>query len=258
MDSQSPSAAELNPGVWLENLPIRSYDVDFHKRATAEALCRSFLEAAWNHAEQLGFGYLALAGQNKLWVLSRLLVQIDLYPHWGDNLQLRTWPRGTSGVFALRDFEICSTAGQRMAVGSSSWLVLDATTHRPQRIDKLFLPAATPETRSGLGRDPKKLPDSVMTEAAFTAAVQYTDIDVNRHVNSARYVGWLLNAYPAEFLENHELRTLEINYVGEARWTDILSVQSRQRSELEFVHCITKGDQLEVCRAEFLWAPEAG
>src|SRR5258708_26681262 len=93
-------------GVWRESFEVHSYDVDFRKRTTVEAICRAFLEAAWNHAGQLGIGYTELASQNRLWVLARLLIQVHRYPCWGEGLELTTWPRGTSSVFALRDFEL--------------------------------------------------------------------------------------------------------------------------------------------------------
>jgi acyl-ACP thioesterase len=94
--------AEL--GIWRERLQIHSYDVDFHKRATVEAISRTFLEAAWNHAEQLGFGYARLATQNQLWVLARLAIQVDLYPQWGQTIEVITWPRGTSSVPSSNEF----------------------------------------------------------------------------------------------------------------------------------------------------------
>jgi acyl-ACP thioesterase len=239
--------------IWRESLRIHSYDVDFAKRATPVALCRAFLEAAWNHAEKLGFGYAELASQNKLWVLARLLVQIDVYPLWGEIVELTTWPRGISGAFALRDFEICATGGRRLAAGASSWLVLDCETHRPQRIDKLILRIPSPRNDSVVGRDPKKLGSIENGGVAFATAVLYSDIDVNRHVNSARYIGWLLDAYSWEFHQCHTLKTLELNYVGESQWNDSLTVLSGQRAQMEFAHSIVKSDQTEVCRAELLW-----
>jgi hypothetical protein len=42
-------------GVWTENVRIHSHDVDFNQRATLEAICHDFLEAAWEHAEVLGW-----------------------------------------------------------------------------------------------------------------------------------------------------------------------------------------------------------
>ncbi len=254
--SPPPPSPGPRPGTWREALQVHSYDVDFHRCATVEAVCRWFLEAAWNHAERLGFGYAALAAKNKLWVLSRLLMEFDSFPRWGQTAELTTWPRGINGVFALRDFELHAPDGTRLAAGASSWLVLDAASHRPQRIDKLLLPPATSETRAAVGRDPAKLADTAPTEIAYTAAVRYSDIDVNRHVNSARYLGWLLDGYPADFLQRHRIQSLEVNYTGEGHWTDTLTVLTRQLGPLHFAHSVTRSEPSEVCRAELHWSAQ--
>jgi medium-chain acyl-[acyl-carrier-protein] hydrolase len=239
-----------------EHVQIRSYDVDFRGRATAEAICRIFLDAAWSHAELLGVGYEELAQQGKFWVLARLLVEIYLYPQWGETVELTTWPRGINGAFALRDFEICNEQGKRLVAGTSYWLVLDATTHRPQRIDKLLLKIEAQETRMAIAREPKKLSHLEKGVNAFSRTVGYSDIDVNRHVNSARYIGWLIDSYPADFHQRHSLRALEVNYIGESRWTDCLAIVSSERSPREFSHAIVKPDQTEVCRAELSWSAQ--
>jgi acyl-ACP thioesterase len=229
--------------------------VDFAKRASPEAICRWFLEAAWNHAEQLGIGYRHLADYNYLWVLSRLVVRFEGHAAWGETVELRTWPRGVSGVFALRDFECYDRTGHRMVAGSSSWLVLDATNHRPQRLDKLPLEMPAQVTRVAVGREAQKLPEFKTENRApvLTMRARYSDIDVNSHVNSARYVGWLLDAYPAEFHRTHALQSIELNYVGETRWDDSVSVLSEEKSLLRFNHSITNFNEVEVCRAELVW-----
>jgi acyl-ACP thioesterase len=249
--------ASTESGVWRESLEIHSYDVDFRKRATAEAICRSFLEAAWNHAEQLGIGYVELAKQNQLWVLARLLVQVARYPEWGEQVTLTTWPRGTSGVFALRDFELLDAEGRRLAAGASSWLVLDAATHRPQRIDRFLLHIANQVTRMSMKREPAKLQPPETSAVTLTTTVRYSDIDINQHVNSARYVGWLLDSYSPDFHRTHSLRTLEVNYVGETLWAETVSVYSHERSPLEFSHLIVRLDGSELCRADLEWTIES-
>jgi acyl-ACP thioesterase len=251
-DSQS-AASESGTGIWRNRLQIHSYDVDFRKLATPEALCRIFLEAAWNHAERLGFGYSTLAAQKQLWVLSRLLVQIDVYPGWGDTVELKTWPRGVNGAFAMRDFEIGTLDGQLLAAGVSGWLVLDAAAHRPQRVDKLLFRIPSLETPPALPREPKRLVKPENGTTKLNTKVCYSDIDVNGHVNSARYIGWLLDSYPAVFHERHLLHSLELNYVGESHWADTLSVWSAERGPMEFAHSIVKSDLTEVCRAELGW-----
>jgi acyl-ACP thioesterase len=244
-------------GTWQEQVRVHAYDVDFRKRATPEAICRWFLEAAWNHAEQLGVGFAELAKESKFWVLSRLFIEIELYPTWGQALRLSTWPTGTSGVFALRHFQLDASTGGRLAAGSSSWLVLSATSHRPQRLDKLLVQIPSQQNRPTATRDPVKLPLTEPAAAQFKATVGYSDIDVNRHVNSAKYVSWCLDSYPAEFHERHSLRSFELNYLGETKWQDQVSVLSCQPAPLRFAHSILNGKQDEVCRAELTWSTTA-
>jgi acyl-ACP thioesterase len=252
--NQQPGETEPGMAQWGETLRVHSYDVDFRKRATAEAVCRAFLEAAWNHAEHLGFGYQALAKANKLWVLARLFITLDRSPQWGETVQLVTWPRGVSGLFALRDFELYDAGKQRLAAGASSWLVLDAANHRPQRFDRLALPLPTGVSRAAVEREPRKLPPLNAGKATSNAQIRYSDIDVNQHVNSARYIAWLLDSYTKEFHETHELRTIELNYLSETRWNDTISVITQQQAPLQFSHSIVRADGAETCRAELLWA----
>lgn len=250
---ETQSSGVPAPGTWQEPVLVHAYDVDFRKCATAESICRWFLEAAWNHAEQLGIGFDAVAQHHQFWVLARLRVEVDQYPFWGQLAQLTTWPRGVSGVLALRDFELCDTKGRRLAAGTSSWLVLDVKTHRAQRLDKLARQIPSEITRQALGRDPAKILPFKQGTAQLSTAVRYSDIDVNQHVNSARYVGWCLDTYSPEFHHRHLLRRLEVNYVGETRWEDQVSVFSGEPHPLHFVHSIRNSKDQEVCRAEFVW-----
>jgi len=252
---ESPSTGSAPaPGTWQEQVLAHAYDVDFRKRASPESICRWFLEAAWNHAEQLGIGFAALAQHNQFWVLARLMVEIDQYPLWGQRAQLTTWPRGISGVLALRDFELCDAGGGRLAAGSSSWLVLDGKTHRAQRLDKLAKQIPAEITCRALKRDPAKILPSDPGKAQLSKEVLYSDIDVNDHVNSARYIGWCLDTYSREFHQRHSLHRLEVNYVGETKWPDQVSVFSTEPRPLHFAHSIRNCKSEEVCRAELVWA----
>ena len=156
-----------------EEITIHSYDVDFSRDVTLEALCRCFLEAAWNHAEALGVGFAHLAAQNQLWVLARLLIKIERYAQWGESLVLNTWPREAKGIVALREFELFDRMGTQLAAGSSAWVVLDGTTKRPQRIDNLLRGIQTGPDRCAAGQEPSKLPPCVGPKTS-ERTVQYS------------------------------------------------------------------------------------
>jgi medium-chain acyl-[acyl-carrier-protein] hydrolase len=247
------NAASATAPVWTEQVKICSYDVDFTRRATSESLCRYFLEAAWNHAEALGLGFGHLGRQGKFWVLSRLLLEARQYPRWGSAATLRTWPRAATPLFAMRDFEVVDGGGARLAAGSSAWLVLDATSKRPQRLNKLFPDLLGRDGPAALGRDPEKLAEGASGEETFSVAVRYTDIDVNQHVNSSRYLGWMLDAYPFGFQREHRVRVLEVNYLGEALEGEVVSVRTRPAGGGTYCHSLTKAGGAEVCRARLVW-----
>ncbi|HEY5913672.1 MAG TPA: acyl-ACP thioesterase domain-containing protein [Verrucomicrobiae bacterium] len=240
------------PLIWSEPLIIHSYDVDFSRQATLEALCRHFLEAAWNHAEALGFGFSQLARDSKVWVLSRLLLQMRRYPRWGDRIGLNTWPRGTQSLFALREFELLDAAGQRIGGATSAWLILDVNSRRPQRVEKYLTPI-TPVSSTATDREPEKLPPC-SGNCASSWPVRYTDVDLNGHANSARYIGWLMDSYPADWHQRYAPSLVELNYLGESHQGDTLSLRTGQSGPCEFLHSIVKSDQQEACRARVDWA----
>jgi len=246
--------ANQEDGIRREEIRIHSYDVDFARQVTLEALCRLFLEAAWNHAESLGVGIEHLAAHHQLWVLARLLIKVDRYARWGESLVLNTWPRGAKGVVALREFELLDRDGNQFVTGSSAWAVLDGATKKPQRIDKMLRGIRTGPDRSATGHEPSRL-SSCLGPTTITRTVQYTDLDLNGHVNSGRYVAWLLDSYPVEFHTKYQVELLEINYSGETRGRETVFIRSHEEANDAWSHSILRSDESEVCRARVLWVP---
>lgn len=74
--------------------------------------------------------------RNHFWVLSRIYSEISLWPSWSDTIIIKTWPRGTDRLFALRDFEVRYPDGRTLAHATSSWLIIDLDTKRIQRPDQ--------------------------------------------------------------------------------------------------------------------------
>ena len=250
-------AEGVEAGVWRVGLQVRSYDVDFKRRATLDSMCRNFFDAAWSHAEALGIGYTHLAAQEKFWVLSRLVVTLKRLPDWGEAVTLNTWPREPRGIFALRDFVVVDSKGERLLGGASAWLVLDAHSHRPQRLDKLQWSLKRFPAERATEQDPEKLADHENGTECFSALVRYSDLDVNDHVNSATYIRWLMDAYAPEFHRNHRVRSLEVNYLGETTGGQTVSVLKQDGQAGEVWHLIRTGTEVS-CRAHLVWERDAG
>lgn len=242
-----------SPAFWSETFRLRSYDVDFRKRATLEGICRYYLDAAWNHAEALGVGYTQLAEDGRFWVLSRLLLNVKRLPFWGETVTLRTWPRAVKGVFAMRDFELLDSHGDRLVGGASAWLVLDGSSRRPQRLEKLRWTLSEFPERRATDQEPGKLAECLEAAECFATTVRHGDLDVNDHLTSCTYLRWLLDCYSQEFHCRHTVQCVEINFVGETRSNDCVSLRLKKAGPATYCHTMLKSTNEEVCRARLLW-----
>jgi medium-chain acyl-[acyl-carrier-protein] hydrolase len=141
------------------------------------------------------------------------------------------------------------------AVAFKRWLVLDASTRRPQRVDKL-LSTIQAEDRRVLKDEPGKIPALTEEKTApqsLGLQVRWSDLDVNRHVNYVRYIGWILDAHPAELHQASVVTALDVNYLGEMDLRDIASIHGAATGRADYCHSIVRSDGQVVCRARTRW-----
>ena len=193
---------------------VRSYECGPDGRATLPTICNLFQEAASLHAASLGFGKgdFAAAGENISWVLTRMVVKMNRYPVWEDELTVETFPRGGRKIVAWRDFEIRDAKGQTLGVASSEWMIIDLATRKIHAIPEKVFAANDPANVPVLGLEPFtkfRFPESgggtpppqeaqlcgagasrPRNEMTFTA--MKSQIDLNGHVNNVHYINWML------------------------------------------------------------------
>ncbi len=196
---------------------VNIFNTDLTGRLSAGTLFGFFEDIAGRHAVQLGWGRDDLMTGGNFWVLSRMLVKIERLPETWEEVTLRTWPRGTETIFALRDLEMYDTAGKRIAAASSSWVIVDYHTRKAQRPDKALsnLNISFPSERAleTNARRVPPLPEGCPIAKNFR--VRLDDIDINRHVNNAKYVHWAVNSHDQDFISRHTPVSIEVNYLQE-------------------------------------------
>ena len=191
---------------------VRSYECGPDGRATLPTVCNFFQEAASLHAASLGFGKgdFAAAGENISWVLTRMVVKMNRYPVWEDELTVETFPRGGRKIVAWRDFEVKDAKGETLGVASSEWMIIDLATRKIHAIPEKVFAANDPKNTPVLGLEPfakfrfpesggqsfseaeriRLLPSEGVPHLRFVA--QQSQIDLNGHVNNVHYISWML------------------------------------------------------------------
>jgi acyl-ACP thioesterase len=223
----------MKTAYWEEAYRLRSYEVDFQNRLRLSALFHFMQETASNQIEGQGVGINVLRTDNLAWVLSRLLIVMDRYPGWGEEILVKTWPRGIERLFALREFLITSRPGEMLGRVTSNWLLVDLTTRRPKRLEEVFKRMPIDPGQRALDRRLEKLPPLESPEEAHSVRAAYQQIDLNRHVNNAHYISWILNSFPLEWYQRYRLAGLQINFLAETRLGDTITLHKESIGESE-------------------------
>ena len=107
------------------------------------------------------------------------------------------------GLFALRDFEAFDEKERRVALATSSWMMIDFKERRPVRLPE-FLADYENHMRGRAIDDPfDRLPELQEVHAEKSFQVRLSDLDMNQHVNSTIYLDWALEAVPDEIRKKY-------------------------------------------------------
>ncbi len=199
-----------------KSFEICSYDVDINHKVKISKLFGFYQEVAWLHAQELKFGFFDLLNNyDAFWALSRLKMEMDYYPKWNDTVSLKTWPVSSNRLFARRDFEIFCNK-QRCGFGTSDWIIASNKQRQLFEPDKILGQLAFNYKEGIPNISAQRLKSKVLDSSLISnRQVRYNDLDMNQHLNSIRYLDWVLDCLPSEWLKKHRVVHLDINYMHE-------------------------------------------
>lgn len=241
------------PSVCKEKHVVYSYEVDVRAQAKPHVIFSYLLNSAWKHTMASEFSYEKLSSRGQLWALARILMIFKRFPQWNDQIVVETWGKDIDRLFALRDFIIHSAEGEKLVVATSSWLILNKYTYRPQKLDKLKADFPFQFGRHELDVKLEKIQPPVQEQERCRYVVNYTDIDVNKHVIASKYMQWILDSYPADIFEKKNLKSFELNFITEAKLDDEIAVTSESTEKYDLCNIRRVADNKELCRAKLEW-----
>ena len=210
-----------------EQFKIRASEVDFNGTATLPAICSLFQEVAGNHALKLHFDISQLHEQNLTWVLHRMHVKMDRFPDWRETITIETWPAAGDALRAYRDYRILDENDQQIGCCLSYWMMINLETRRPARMPQEVLDLRLAEIEHVLPVRSSRMKPFEEQDQKKIFNVRKSDLDMNHHVNNARYVEWMMNMYDRE----KAIHELDIVFLKEGLAGDTVSSSVTQADE---------------------------
>ncbi|HEY9053863.1 MAG TPA: acyl-ACP thioesterase domain-containing protein [Rectinemataceae bacterium] len=181
---------------------VRGFDCGYGGPFRPLALANFFQEAAGDHASALGIGMEAMFANRRTWMLSRLDIEVSALPAAGQDVVVRTWPAGTSRLFANRYLQMEDDSGRVLAGALYQYLIVDLDSRRPVRPERILdpglvcdLPPPFPDLSCGLDAiDGFSLAELAAMPQRISVTASRSHIDHNGHVNNAYLLDWLCEA----------------------------------------------------------------
>uniref|UniRef100_O04794 Acyl-[acyl-carrier-protein] hydrolase n=1 Tax=Garcinia mangostana TaxID=58228 RepID=O04794_GARMA len=265
--------------VFRQNFSIRSYEIGADRTASIETVMNHLQETALNHVKTAGllgdgFGSTPeMSKRNLIWVVTKMQVEVDRYPTWGDVVQVDTWvsASGKNGMrrdWLLRD----GNTGETLTRASSVWVMMNKLTRRLSKIPEevreeigSYFVNSDPVVEED-GRKVTKLDDNTADFVRKGLTPKWNDLDINQHVNNVKYIGWILESAPQPILETRELSAVTLEYRRECGRDSVLRSLTAvsgggvgdlgHAGNVECQHVLRLEDGAEIVRGRTEWRPK--
>lgn len=228
------------------------FHVDFTGRLTMGVLGNHLLNCAGFHAEDRGFGMATVNDNHYTWVLSRLAIELERMPRQYEKFSIQTWVENVYRLFTDRNFALLDADGTPIGYARSIWAMIDMQTRKPA--DLLSLHGGQITDYICTDKDcPIDKPGRIKVtdrQAVGEYQAQYSDIDVNGHVNSIKYIEHILDLFPMDMFREKQIKRFEMAYVAESYYGDKLSFYREQVGGDEYDIEVRKNAGEVVCRSK--------
>ena len=238
--------------VGVFHFETESYLLDFRGRVTIPMIGNYMMHAASNHASRRGFGFSDMTEKHTAWVLSRMAIEINRYPEMSEPVTLYTWIDEVGRFLTSRCFELNDTSGAVIGYARSVWAAIDMQTRRPAPLDVEALSVYISDRVCPIEKPCKIV--AVEDDAIMTPYhVKYSDLDINGHFNSIKYIEHLLDLFELDLFREKEVRRFDISYLSEGRYGMPLTLFKKETGQDKYNMAICH-DGKAICRAETIWA----
>ena len=230
------------------------FHVDFIGRLTMGVLGNHLLNCAGFHASERGFGIAEINENHYTWVLSRLAIELEDMPRQYEDFSINTWIENVYRLFTDRNFELRDKNGKTIGYARSVWAMISMETRKPADLISLHgnnLGQYVSDRECPIDK-PGRIKVSVDAPVE-EYQTRYSDIDINGHVNSIKYIEHILDLFPMDTFKEKQVKRFEMAYVAESYYGDVLSFYLEEKNENEYDIEVKKNNQEVVVRSKVIF-----
>jgi acyl-ACP thioesterase len=234
--------------VFSREFHVYGYDVDHNNCISISKLLCMMHETAWAHVNYFKKGWKELQADGLFWALGKLHLKVHNLPKWNDKIRIETWAKERESIMFLRDYEVFSETGELLCSAISEWMLVDNRLNKIVRLERLNTHIDYPKDRVAFeGRVPR-IPRLNFPENPVFQMVVLSDLDMNQHVNNASYVRWVIDQFSYDFINQHQIKEVVINYTNQLKPGEKYCMATQETDPQNFKATLYNHEQNEVCK----------
>lgn len=213
-------------------------DVDFTGKIRISKLLEQLSYVAHLNSIENRFWYEEMMGKYG-WIILKQRIKFIRPITIKDSYELTTYPGDYSRVRFYRN-SIIKVDDEIVMEQTALWSLIDIANRRviaPSKLDLEF----PNETKGDILLEFKDVGLDFDFEFCNKIEIEYSHIDVNRHLNNVRYIEWCLDTIDIDSIAELRITDITMNYFKESCYKEILSVH-RCFLDNEYVFLITGSD----------------
>lgn len=204
---------------YSEKHQIPYYECDTTQFLKIPTLVKMLIKISGAQSEILGVSDEYMASLGLGWIILQHDIEIKRLPKAGEQITLTTEAESYNKFFCYRHFWIHDEKGEECAFMSTTFAVMDMKERKMGSVDEEIIAPFESEKIKRIKRGEKIYPiETSMGEKEYT--VRYYDIDLNKHVNNAVYLDWVIDSLDAKFLMSHTPKKIAIKFNKEVLYGD--------------------------------------
>lgn len=208
--------------LFTQQETVQPQDVTPYGNLKLSRLLEYVQQIAGAHCDAAGLSWAAVSNRGLFWAVLRHRIQIERLPRQGETLTLETWPLPTTRTAYPRAVRCLNSQGEVLFQVMSFWVLMDIHTRA------MVLPGKNGIDVPGLCRGieiptPGTLVPGVHTQQMLWS-VTSRDLDVNGHVNNARYLDHTA-PLAEQFFPEQTPKQVSVCYFSEVLPQDAVTLQ---------------------------------
>ncbi len=156
------------------------------------------------------------------WIILKQRIQFSKPITIKDSYDLTTYPGDYSRVKFYRN-TFAMVNDEVVMKQTALWSFIDITSRRVIAPAKMSLEFPE-DTKGDILIEFKDINLDFDFEFCKEVVVEYSNIDINRHLNNVKYIEWCLDSIDIEYITNNEISDISLNYFKESHYKEVLHI----------------------------------